>query len=77
MSSLAMRAFATASSVAWTTASKNGSILPHGMNVRLSYRLSSPPAGPSPLNPPGLAVETARKMSPEECEPMVPVRARP
>ena len=35
------------------------------------------PPAPARASAPGLAVENARKMSPEKCEPVVPVRARP
>ena len=34
-------------------------------------------SGDTGVVPPGLAVEEARKRSPEKCEPVVPVRARP
>src|SRR6516164_614719 len=33
--------------------------------------------GPPAVRPPGLAVENARNRSPEKCEPLVPVLARP
>jgi hypothetical protein len=81
MSSLATRELSTASSVAWTTASKNGSRLFHGMKVSWSYSwaLALPALGfGSPeVRPPGFAVENARNRSPEKCEPLVPVLARP
>src|SRR5208282_35942 len=87
MSSLAIRELSTASSVAWTTASKNGSRLFHGMKVSWSYgwalslalwvSLATLGFGSPEVRPPGLAVENARNRSPEKCEPLVPVLARP
>src|ERR1700722_12282331 len=71
MSSLATSALTTASSVAWTTASKNGSRLPHGMNDNCC---SHPGPGRSA---PGVAAEKARNRSPEKCDPLAPVRASP
>src|SRR5215469_6923555 len=81
MSSLAIRELSTASSVDWTTASKNGSRLFHGMKVSWSYALalalSALGFGSPEVRPPGFAVENARNRSPEKCEPLVPVLARP
>src|SRR5215468_10268761 len=51
------------------------------MKLSWSYRLESAgfvvaPGSPG-VNPPGLAVENARNRSPEKCEPLAPVLARP
>jgi hypothetical protein len=71
MSWFATSALTTASSVACTTASKNGSRLSHGTkDSRDSPRAPGRKA-------PGLAVEKARNRSPEKWDPLVPVRARP
>ena len=80
MSSFAIRALSTASSVASATAVKNGSRNGHPDEAEAARSRSSAP-GLSAAAPagkaPGLPVEKARNRSPEKCEPVVPVRASP